>query len=258
MAGIKRQLCLRVVAIIALAGGLPPLALGFMSLLIAASPASIPARASTSIREVPSAPHLRSPWLAVRSGYVLADHADRLVVRQEPAPPQATGRFLWPTAGTLTQGFWRLHLGIDVSNREGTELVAADAGRVTWSGWGAYGLYVEIDHGNGFVTLYGHLLQADVGAGQPVQAGQPIGLMGSTGNSTGPHLHFEIRYQGVPQNPLRYLPAADRITNLAAGDIDFEAGPAIEQSSEDPGDGDETDPGASEDLDDSQAGEDAP
>ncbi len=118
----------------------------------------------------------------------------------------ATGRFLWPAPGLLTQSFWRWHPGIDVANSWGTNLVASDGGRVTWAGWGAYGIYVEIDHGNGFATLYGHMSRTHVSVGQAVDRGQSIGLMGSTGRSSGSHVHFEIRYRGVPQDPLRYLP----------------------------------------------------
>jgi murein DD-endopeptidase MepM/ murein hydrolase activator NlpD len=118
----------------------------------------------------------------------------------------ATGRFRWPAPGTLTQGYWRWHPGIDVANSWGTNMVASDGGRVTWAGWGAYGIYVQIDHGNGFSTLYGHMARTYVSVGQYVDRGQSIGLMGSTGRSSGPHVHFELHYQGVPQDPLRYLP----------------------------------------------------
>jgi murein DD-endopeptidase MepM/ murein hydrolase activator NlpD len=127
-------------------------------------------------------------------------------VRNSQRTGVATGRFIWPAPGTLTQGFWRWHPGIDVANSWGTNMAASDGGRVTWAGWGAYGIYVQIDHGNGFSTLYGHMARTYVSVGQYVDRGQSIGLMGSTGRSTGPHVHFELHYQGVPQDPMRYLP----------------------------------------------------
>jgi len=114
-------------------------------------------------------------------------------------------RFLWPTHGVLTQGFFDYHPGIDIANGVGTPEVAADAGQVIFAGWGTYGIYVEIDHGNGFHTIYGHLSAVMVGTGQVVAKGQLIGLMGATGRASGPHLHFEIRYQGIPQNPIDLL-----------------------------------------------------
>jgi murein DD-endopeptidase MepM/ murein hydrolase activator NlpD len=116
------------------------------------------------------------------------------------------GRFIWPAPGTITTYFWQYHPGIDIANVEGTPEVAADAGTVIFAGWGSYGLYVEIDHGNGFHTVYGHMSAVMVQTGESVGPGQELGLMGSTGRSTGPHLHFEIRYQGAPQNPLDFLP----------------------------------------------------
>lgn len=125
--------------------------------------------------------------------------------------PDASGvhqrviRFGWPTKGTITQYFWALHPGIDIANDVGTPEVAADAGKVVWAGWGDYGIYVEIDHGNGFQTIYAHMSRVLVTTGEIVSKGQLIGLMGMTGRATGPHLHFEIRYQGVPQNPLDLL-----------------------------------------------------
>lgn len=127
-----------------------------------------------------------------------------------PSDP-ATGhervvRFIWPTQGVLTQGFWQYHPGIDIANAVGTPEYAADSGTVTWAGWGDYGIYVQIDHRNGFVTVYGHLSQVLVSQGQVVSKGELIGLMGATGRATGPHLHFEVRFNGVPQNPLDLLP----------------------------------------------------
>jgi murein DD-endopeptidase MepM/ murein hydrolase activator NlpD len=115
-------------------------------------------------------------------------------------------RFLWPTQGTITTFFLAWHPGLDIANAYGTKEMAADGGRVVFAGWGSYGIYVRIDHGNGFTTVYGHLQQVAVATGQLVQPGQLIGYMGATGRATGSHLHFEIRYHDVPQNPLDYLP----------------------------------------------------
>jgi murein DD-endopeptidase MepM/ murein hydrolase activator NlpD len=135
-----------------------------------------------------------------------------------------TGRFGWPERGPITQPFGctdflgepydqtcptlHTHTGIDVGANYGTPIAAADAGIVSLVnlGWGGgYGNYVVITHGNGYVTLYAHLAAIDVSVNQPVQWGQQIGAEGSTGFSTGPHLHFEIRRNGVYQNPLSFL-----------------------------------------------------
>lgn len=126
-----------------------------------------------------------------------------------PAPRFAAGgAFAWPTRGYISQGFRYYHRGVDIANGIGVPIYASDGGYVTYAGWSnvGYGYMVQIDHGNGFSTLYAHLSQWYVDPGQAVSRGQIIGAMGSTGNSTGPHLHFEIRYGGVPQNPLVYLP----------------------------------------------------
>lgn len=126
-----------------------------------------------------------------------------------PAPSfVATGAFIWPTRGYISQGYWWGHRGIDIANAVGTPIAAADGGYVTFAGWSpvGYGYMVTIDHGNGFVTLYAHLSQWYVVPGQAVARGQIIGAMGSTGRSTGPHLHFEIRYGGDLLNPRIYLP----------------------------------------------------
>ncbi len=119
------------------------------------------------------------------------------------------GSFIWPTAGAINQRFWGGHAAVDLGAWTGAPVKAADGGYVALAtgGWNAgYGNHIIIDHGNGFVTLYAHLNSIFVKPGESVYAGQQIGSVGNTGNSTGPHLHFEIRYQGVPRDPLSYLP----------------------------------------------------
>ncbi len=134
----------------------------------------------------------------------------RYVSATAPPPanaPQGTGSFMWPTSGYLTQSFWLGHPAVDIGGATGTPIYAADAGYVAATGWmGGYGNYIVVNHGNGFETLYAHLSEIRVIAGQGVQRGALIGLMGSTGRSTGPHLHFEIRQGGVKRNPVGFLP----------------------------------------------------
>jgi len=118
-----------------------------------------------------------------------------------------SGRFIWPTTGSVTQFPVYYHMALDIANRELPPVVASDTGTVSYAGclgYG-YGCHTIIDHGNGFQTLYGHLSRIDVSAGQGVTQGQTIGRVGSTGRSTGPHLHFEVRLGGALQNPLSYL-----------------------------------------------------
>ena len=121
---------------------------------------------------------------------------------------KGTGSFGWPTSGVVTQGFKPRHKAIDIGAPMGTAVVAADSGYVVKTGWSEYGYgkYVVIDHGNGFQTLYAHLSTILVETGQSVSKGERIGSVGSTGRSTGPHLHFEIRYNGIQRNPFGYLP----------------------------------------------------
>jgi LysM repeat protein len=134
----------------------------------------------------------------------------RYVRASAPPPvdaPQGTGNFMWPASGYLTQGYWLGHQAVDIGAPTGTPIYAADTGYVAGSGWmGGYGNYIIVNHGNGFETLYAHLNEIRVIAGQGVQRGHLIGIMGSTGRSTGPHLHFEIRQGGVKRNPLGFLP----------------------------------------------------
>jgi murein DD-endopeptidase MepM/ murein hydrolase activator NlpD len=120
----------------------------------------------------------------------------------------ATGAFIWPASGGISQGYTFYHKAIDISNRAGGAILAADAGVVTVAGWVdgyGYGNRVMLDHGNGFVTLYAHLSVVQVRVGQRVGRGDVLGQMGSTGRSTGTHLHFEIRQGGALQNPLNFL-----------------------------------------------------
>lgn len=119
----------------------------------------------------------------------------------------ATGTFVWPAYGRITQPFRWYHKGVDIANHDGGSILAADAGTVITAGWTnvGYGNYVVIDHGNGYHTLYGHMSAIAVVAGQRVARGAVIGQMGSTGRSTGTHLHFEIRLASGNVDPLGYL-----------------------------------------------------
>ena len=120
----------------------------------------------------------------------------------------ASGAFVWPAGGTITQRFVWYHPGIDIANNAAPNILAADAGMVVGAGWldgYGYGNRVIIDHGNGYRTLYAHLSQVYVVAGQTVNRGSAIGKMGSTGRSTGIHLHFEVSQNGAHLNPLNVL-----------------------------------------------------
>jgi murein DD-endopeptidase MepM/ murein hydrolase activator NlpD len=107
------------------------------------------------------------------------------------------------------------HAGIDFRSPQGRKVEATAAGKVIVAGRsGGYGNLVEIDHGKGLTTRYAHLSRIDVGVGESVKAGDVIGRVGSTGRSTGPHLHYETRRDGVAVNPVRYLDAGRRIAAL--------------------------------------------
>lgn len=118
-----------------------------------------------------------------------------------------TGSFVWPASGRITQGYRFYHKAYDIANGGGGPILAADGGTVVGAGWdpSGYGNKIVIDHGNGFVTLYAHLSVLQVSAGQRVNRGDVIGQMGSTGRSTGTHLHFEIRQGGVLLDPGAFL-----------------------------------------------------
>jgi murein DD-endopeptidase MepM/ murein hydrolase activator NlpD len=121
-----------------------------------------------------------------------------------------TGGFIWPTGNAHKisgNDYWSGHLGIDIAALTGDYILAADSGVVVYAGpiGGGYGNFVMIDHGNGYRTAYGHNSAVLVRCGQSVTKGQTIALAGSTGNSTGPHLHFEVRFYGGFINPWAVL-----------------------------------------------------
>lgn len=153
-------------------------------------------------------------------GYVAEEKALQKQLEQARAGNfrKSSGRFQWPAAGRLSSGYgWRvhpisgkrkLHKGLDIANATGSPIRAAAAGTVTHAsgGWnGGYGTSIKINHGDGYVTHYAHLSSLSVRVGQKVSAGQTIGSMGSTGSSTGPHLHFEVIKGGSHVNPLDHL-----------------------------------------------------
>lgn len=133
----------------------------------------------------------------------------------EPGDSSSTGAFIWPLPYThnITSYYeWRwgrMHNGLDIAagGVYGQSIIASDGGTVTFAGndGGGYGNYVIIDHGNGYVTLYAHCSSLAVNSGQYVSQGDVIAYVGSTGNSTGPHLHFEIQVNGSPTNPLEFV-----------------------------------------------------
>lgn len=147
-----------------------------------------------------------------------------VLIRQQQGshqpPVKSTGIFARPVNGRLTSGFGyrvhpisrrrKMHTGTDFSAPTGTSVYAADGGRVIFAGWrGGYGKVIIINHGErggvNFTTLYGHLSAINIGNGQGIAKGQMIGRVGTTGYSTGPHLHFEVRINGSPVNPMSYL-----------------------------------------------------
>ncbi|MBR4879822.1 MAG: peptidoglycan DD-metalloendopeptidase family protein, partial [Clostridia bacterium] len=136
----------------------------------------------------------------------------KVVGTKKPPAKSATGSFRWPTSGRISSKYgyrWggEFHNAIDIATASGTPIVAADGGTVTLAKWnGNYGYCVVIDHGNGYTTLYAHSSKLLVSKGQKVAKGEKIALVGSTGRSTGPHLHFEVKKNGRNINPYNVLP----------------------------------------------------
>lgn len=144
---------------------------------------------------------------------VVAEPQDQVVARGTAAVPVlGRGPFLWPVPDSfrITSKFGprgrSFHTGVDIGVESGSTVLAADDGIVVYAGWaGAFGILVSVDHGNGYVTKYAHNSRVLVSEGQRVERGQQIARSGNTGNSTGPHVHFEIVRHGMPFNPMRYF-----------------------------------------------------
>lgn len=154
------------------------------------------------------------PLLAVDAYIMVPGGSKPLVIRKveySATTPQSaikgTSNFQWPTAACISQIYWSRHPGIDLANSQGTAVVASDAGFVEFVGWdnSGYGNMILVNHGNGAITRYAHLSAFAVAVGASVNKGQLIGRIGSTGRSTGPHLHFELIVNGVHRNPVGIL-----------------------------------------------------
>ena len=147
------------------------------------------------------------------TGEQIITESENRVIRKgikEYAKGVATGSFMNPAEGYISSYFgprWgRMHKGIDIAAPTGTPIYASDGGKVIYAGWmSGYGYLVQIDHNNGYVTYYAHCSKLHVNVGDSVARGELIADMGSTGNSTGPHLHFEVRLDNVCQNPINYV-----------------------------------------------------
>lgn len=155
---------------------------------------------------IPLAQSVWQPSLPAETGWSGAETCSG-----EFLAPTGTGYFIWPINQHYLSGYdyswW--HAGVDIAAQLGDPIYAADSGLIVYAGWNTwgYGNLIVIDHGNGWHTLYAHLSQLDVTCGQAVEQGAVIGWAGSTGHSTGPHLHFEMRFENEGRvNPWLYLP----------------------------------------------------
>ncbi len=171
---------------------------------------------SNLLAAAPLSPDAYIPAQRSQAGQVVSPDMPILPPADEylPEAPSYFNGYIWPTQGTITSGYgrrWgRMHRGIDVAGPVGTPIVAAGAGVIEQAGWnsGGYGNIVEIRHPDGSMTRYAHNNRLNVSAGQNVRQGQQIAEMGSTGYSTGPHLHFEVHPSGQGAvNPVAYLPS---------------------------------------------------
>lgn len=148
---------------------------------------------------------------SILSEAILKEPVDEIVnIGTKELPASGSGTFIMPASGKITSqygGRWgRMHNGIDIGAQIGTPINASDNGVVIFAGnQGSYGNLVKIDHRNGYVTYYAHCSELLVAEGETVTQGQLIARVGNTGNSTGPHCHFEIQLNGIAQNPLSYI-----------------------------------------------------
>ena len=169
-----------------------------------------------------------------RTNRTLADYKVGSIQREEPQEQaEEEEGFVLPVEGRLSSGFGmrmhpilgeeRMHHGIDLAAPEGTSIKAAADGRVSFSGWvKGYGNLVEVDHGDGLVTRYGHNSENLVAVGEEIKAGQVLGKVGSTGQSTGPHLHFEVRRAGQAIDPYTLLEPGQKLADKDSSKQTFE------------------------------------
>lgn len=168
-------------------------------------------RYGVSLAEIVSVNKITNPSLVQPGQEIVIPGATQLLIKDAlVVNGQLQKAFDWPVRGRISSNFgmrWgRMHNGIDIAVVTGTPVKAAADGRVTFSGNnGDYGLLVIIDHGNGVETRYAHNSRLVASVGQQVKRGDIIAYSGNTGNSTGPHVHFEIRYRGTPVDPSKYL-----------------------------------------------------
>jgi murein DD-endopeptidase MepM/ murein hydrolase activator NlpD len=182
---------------------------------VSISPPSSTDNSQRLLAAAPLNPDIYRPLPSIPSGETIVPGMPMLPGAGEflPQAPAESNGYVWPTRGTFTSGYgWRwgrMHRGIDIAGPVGTPIVAAASGVVVRSGWnsGGYGNVVDIRHRDGSMTRYAHNSRLLVREGQQVNQGQSIAQMGSTGYSTGPHLHFEIHLPGNGTvNPIAYLP----------------------------------------------------
>jgi murein DD-endopeptidase MepM/ murein hydrolase activator NlpD len=196
--------------------------------------ADVEAAVPVELKTVPQNPQVRKTALTYSNASQPALTNDIVIISRAPAAaPNRTALAtkaganipsIWPVVGNLRSGVGtrrnpfggssiEFHKGQDISAPMGTPIIAAADGVVSIARWvRGYGNGIYIDHGNGLQTRYGHLSRIDVVEGQPVKKGQHLGLVGSTGRSTGPHLHYEVRVNGQPTSPLLYLPELPSVT----------------------------------------------
>src|SRR5687767_11924598 len=174
------------------------------------------ARAEAEARPVPDGLASEQLWALAREERLAVARAAEVEASRARAVEAARPAVVWPASGAVTGWYGERrgrsrHPGTDIDGETGDPVVAAAAGTVAWAGrapagYSGYGIVVIVDHGDGVQTLYAHLSAVAVGTGDAVRAGDRIGGIGSTGHSTGSHLHFEVRRHGAITNPADFLP----------------------------------------------------
>jgi murein DD-endopeptidase MepM/ murein hydrolase activator NlpD len=190
-----------------------------------ATPPANPQVRKTSLTYAPRPGQTVTDRPALTNDIIIISRAPEASANRPTLKPNMTGPAsnympsIWPVMGPLSSGFggrhnpfggagYEFHKGQDIAAQWGTPVIATADGVVVSACWHkGYGNGIYIDHGNGIETRYGHLSRIDVTEGQQIKRGQQIGLVGSTGRSTGPHLHYEVRINGEAINPLPYLPS---------------------------------------------------